>query len=113
MLARDRTVRMPPPVTLPGQPAAVVTIGISTVKYGPPGGLRHEHRGKPSAWAGGAEPQPGDELLPYSRQHLERMNMKFCRAMERAIASGAERDPRRRAVDDPIADLLAHLRGAA
>lgn len=41
-----------------------------------------------------APPQPGDEISgQWSRQQLERMNARFVRAVERAIALGQERRP--------------------
>jgi len=36
------------------------------------------------------QPQPGDELGPYSLEHLAEMNERFVERLERAFASGAE-----------------------
>src|SRR5215472_9511697 len=110
MLAYDRASRPPPPVTLPGRPAAI-TAAIAAVDVArEPRGPRDEHRGAPSPWAGGATPQPGDEDPTWTREQLVRMNTRFVDRVEKAIAAGLEHDPRKPAVDDPIAELIAYLR---
>jgi hypothetical protein len=43
--------------------------------------------------------QPGDENGTWSRERLERMDAEFCRALERAIASGREHAPTSTAVE--------------
>jgi len=100
LLTRDRTLRPPPTVSLPGRPAAVTVSTTADVDRAPPPtwerGPRHEHAGKTAMRAGGGattEPQPGDEVPTWTREQLVRMNDRFVAAMERAIAAGKERMP--------------------
>ena len=56
----------------------------------------HERRGrKPTYLNGKGTPlQPGDEVVGgWSREQLEKMDMRFCSRLERAIANGREHAP--------------------
>jgi hypothetical protein len=86
MLAGD-AVRLRPPISLPGQPAAPAATAATTL----PVKLRSYRQALPQGKVINSPSRDGDACDPYSRRRLKHMNRRFAKRLERAIAHGQER----------------------
>jgi hypothetical protein len=83
LLAIDAARRAPPPISLPGQPAAAEPTPPAAVE-------RVQRPPRLDCDARIYRPRPGDARGPYDHDRLVRMNARFVARLERAFANGTE-----------------------
>jgi hypothetical protein len=86
LLAADAARRQPPPISLPGHPAAAE----SRAPIPPPTIERVQRPPRLDCDARIHRPRLGDARGPYDHDRLVRMNARFVARLERAFANGAE-----------------------
>src|SRR5262249_54345636 len=86
LLAADAARRLPPPITLAGQPTATAEIPTPS----PVVHVQCEPHIDCDSRLYRAEAGPSDRRGPYSRDKLLRMNARFVARVEHAIADGKE-----------------------
>jgi hypothetical protein len=96
-IRRDEQTRTPPRITLPRLSFLPEPSSPSTdpPACSPPSPFEIEGYGpRSNGWSSEMihKPQASDARGPYSIAQLKRMDRMFCRAMERAIRAGRERD---------------------